>query len=210
MVKTLMRMMMQWRRFLRTLVGGWEMCFFMVWVSTGPFNTASPRKNLARSNRHLYQSWYQSDGPHWDGMAMARYYTHLAEVICDSEALFDIWKVFHQFTLAHYQLHNGQNVHQQFMFSHTFEKQFVLEPASDKQDSDGQNILILNCHSISVLAETKTALKAFGWCVHICLGVRAAFWWPMQLCRNCSLGWIGTNHCWKSGERRGWWLPLIF
>ena len=63
---------------------------------------------------------------------MGGYYTHLAEVISDSEALFDIWKVFYQFALAHFQLHNGQNMHQQFMFSHTYEKQFVREAASDE------------------------------------------------------------------------------
>jgi hypothetical protein len=103
------------------------------------------------------------DGSHWDTlarMAMAEHYTHLADVIRDSDARFDIWKVVHQFTLAHRRPHNSQNVHQQFMLSPAFEKQFVLEPASDEQDTDGENILILDRHSISVLEEAENDLMA--------------------------------------------------
>ena len=104
-----------------------------------------------------------SDESHWDtlaGMAMAGHYTHLVEVMRDSDARFDIWKVVHQFTLAHRRPHNGQKVHQQFMLSPAFEKHFVLEPAPDKQDSEGENILILDRHSISVLEEAENDLEA--------------------------------------------------
>ena len=104
-----------------------------------------------------------SDRSHWNtlaGMAMAGYYTHLADVIRDSEAQFDIWKVVHQFTLALRRPHNAKNVHQQFMLSPAFDKQFVLEPASDEQDSDSKNILIFDRHSISVLEAAENDVEA--------------------------------------------------
>jgi hypothetical protein len=104
-----------------------------------------------------------SDISHWDtlgGMVMAGNYTHLAEVIRDSDARFDIWKVVHQFALSHRRPDNGLNVYAQFMLSPTFQTQFVLESASDEQDSDGENILILDRRSISVLEKAGNDLEA--------------------------------------------------
>ena len=101
-----------------------------------------------------------SDSSHWStlaGMAMAGHYTYLADVIHDSEARFDIWKVVHQFTLSRRRPHNDRNVYNQFMLSSAFETQFVLESASDEQDSDDsdENVIILDRHSVSVLEDPE-------------------------------------------------------
>lgn len=103
------------------------------------------------------------DRSHWNtlaGMAMAGHYTYLADVIHDSEAQFDIWKVVHQFTLSRRRPHNDRNVYNQFMLSSAFETQFALEPASDEQDSGDENVIILDRHSISVLEEAGNDLQA--------------------------------------------------
>ena len=88
-----------------------------------------------------------SDGSHWEtlaGIAVAGHYTHLVDVIRDSSARFDVWKVVYQFTLSNRRLDNDQNVYEQFMLSTAFRTQFILEPASDEESED---VVILDRHS---------------------------------------------------------------
>lgn len=90
-----------------------------------------------------------SDASYWDilaGIAVAGHYTHLVDVIRNSTARFDVWKVVYQFTLSNRRPDNGQNVYEQFMLSAAFSARFILKP-EDEPELEGEDIVIQNRHS---------------------------------------------------------------
>jgi hypothetical protein len=101
-----------------------------------------------------------SDTRHWNTlatMAMAGYYTYLADAISDSSSRFHIWKVVHQFALSNRRPDNARDVYEQFMLSTAFGEQFLLHPASGGTDSDDEEtgFVILDRPSLSVLERAE-------------------------------------------------------